>query len=427
MRHVEAGGTHQHIDRPFAAIGGDDAVRGDALDALGHQLDVRSAQGGVEVVGVDDAFAAQRVGRRELLAQAVVPNLPLAVRCRRGQQPAPRQRAVLEAATPPFEHLRPIPAHERGIRWQVRQRPIEHGVAAVDAGHHPVRGALEQVQLLRLRGDRGHQLRGGRSGADHGDPLALQLGAVVPARGVQPLALEVIQTGDVGPARPAQRPGAAHEEARAQHIAAVGSNAPMAGGCVEGGLGDLRAQPQMRQQPEASRHALHVGLDLGRAGEAPGPVGVGCEGVGIGRRRHIDVCAGVGVVPPGATQPGLLLQDHEVVDARALELDARTQARHACAEDHHLVIGGARGRVCADCRECGHRETCDALNRLVGTAQHAAMGLEHMPSSGGDFTARVDAGGLQRGFQLQRLTLQQLVGTGLDQRGWQPAQIGKKR
>jgi alternative sigma factor RpoH len=47
--------------------------------------------------------------------------------------------------------------------------------------------------------------------------------------------------------------------------------------------------------------------------------------------------AGVAVVPPGAAQAGLLLEDHEVVLPGGLELDAHAQPGHAGAEDHHLV------------------------------------------------------------------------------------------
>ena len=199
----------------------------------------------------------------------------------------------------------------------------------------------------------------------------------------------------------------------------------MAGDVVEAGLGDPRAQSQMGQQPEARRHPLHVGLDFGRASKAACPAGVGREGKRIGRRRHIDVRAGVGVVPPGAAQAVLLFQDHEVMGTGALELDRSAQPRHARAEDHHLVVGclrrgGGRG-------QWRHHEARNALDGLVGTAQHAAVGLEHMPAPGGDLAARLDPGRLQGRVELQRLAVQQLVGAGLDQRGRQAVQVGEQR
>ena len=47
--------------------------------------------------------------------------------------------------------------------------------------------------------------------------------------------------------------------------------------------------------------------------------------------------AWIGVVPPRATQSFLFLENHEIMNARALELDGHAQARHASADDQHLA------------------------------------------------------------------------------------------
>ena len=427
MRDVEAGGANQRVDRALAAVGGDDAVRRDALDGVGDQLDVRPHQRRVEIVRVDDALAAERIRGSQAQAQRLIAHLLPAVRPGRCQQRLAGQRALVETAAAPFEHLGPVPPDHRRIRRKVRQQPIDAGVEPVAPRHDPVGGALEHVQLLRLFGDRRHQLRRGRPGADHRDALAGHRVVVVPARRMQALSLEVVQTRDVRPARLAQRPGAAHEEARAQGVSAFGGQLPVAAGFVEARLGDARAEADVREQPEARGYPLHVGLDLGCAGETAGPVRVGREGERIHRRRHVDMGARIGVVPPGAAESVLLFEDHEVVDAGALELDRRAQPRHAGAEDHHLVVRRGRPGCSGGHRQRLHHEAGDSLDRLVGAAQHAAVGLEHMPAVCGDLAARLDPGRLQRGFELQRLAVQQFVRAGLDQRRRQAAQFGEQR
>ena len=61
-------------------------------------------------------------------------------------------------------------------------------------GHAEVGGALEDVQVLRLPGQLRDQLDPGRAGADDADALAGELDPVLgPARGVVPLALELVE------------------------------------------------------------------------------------------------------------------------------------------------------------------------------------------------------------------------------------------
>jgi hypothetical protein len=102
-----------------------------------------------------------------------------------------------------------------------RRRPLGVGrpvVAHVDRR----RRALEDVELLRRLAEVGHALHGGGAGADDADPLVGQAGEaarrvaagvrVVPAAGVERVALERLDAGDARQLRPVQRAVGHHHE-----------------------------------------------------------------------------------------------------------------------------------------------------------------------------------------------------------------------
>lgn len=167
--------------------------------------------------------------------------------------------------------------------------------------------------------------------------------------------------------------------------------------------------------------SLHVDLDFRGRGKAARPVGVGREAERIDRGGHVHMRAGVGVVPPGAAQARLFFHDHEVMDACALQPDRHAQARHARAQDHHLVLGGhgRRGGGQRPEDEPGH-----AVNGGVGAGHGIGVQLKHMPAVRRDLAARVHAGGLQGVVQRERLGGQQFVGACLDQHRRQAAEVG---
>jgi hypothetical protein len=67
-------------------------------------------------------------------------------------------------------------------------------VVAVETGEDPRGGALIHVQLPHSFGQFGDDLDGRGSGADDGDAFAGQVEVVVPAGGVEDLALELLET-----------------------------------------------------------------------------------------------------------------------------------------------------------------------------------------------------------------------------------------
>ena len=88
------------------------------------------------------------------------------------------------------------------------------------------------------------------------------------------------------------------------------------------------------------------------------------------------MCARVGVVPPGASQPGLFFQQHNVVDASLLQLDSHAKTRHACTQDHHLVLGNALTRA----RQVRVHEGDQPRDGFIGALEHTTVQLEDMPA-----------------------------------------------
>ena len=80
LRRREAGGEDDRVDLPQPAVDGRDSGGGDALDALGHQLQVLAVEGGVVVVREQRPLCAEGVLRPQLLAQLrILYRLPVLV------------------------------------------------------------------------------------------------------------------------------------------------------------------------------------------------------------------------------------------------------------------------------------------------------------------------------------------------------------
>jgi hypothetical protein len=91
------------------------------------------------------------------------------------------------------------------------------------------------------------------------------------------MALEAVEARNVRPAQLVQRPGAADEKRRAQGVAPVGAQGPVATGLIEGGLGEPGVEAHVGQQAVLFGQLLHVDLDFRGRGKAARPVGVGRE------------------------------------------------------------------------------------------------------------------------------------------------------
>ena len=97
------------------------------------------------------------------------------------------------------------------------------------AGHHVLRRAHEQAELLHLLHDLGHACRW-RSPADHGNGLAREIDVVAPARGVEDRALlEVLASRDVRDVRLLEQPDGGDEDRRDEGLTLGCRDRPMPG------------------------------------------------------------------------------------------------------------------------------------------------------------------------------------------------------
>lgn len=109
-------------------------------------------------------------------------------------------------------------------------------------------------------------------------------------------------------------------------------------GFVEGRLTDPCVEAHMVAQPIVVRTTVGVPSDLVAGSEQPRPPRVLREGERIRQAGDVNRNTGIGVVPPGATEVGSLLEDDEIVEPGLLEFDRCPDARKAGADHDDLVI-----------------------------------------------------------------------------------------
>ena len=219
---------------------------------------------------------------------------------------------------------------------------LEAPVAPVVAGQHVRRRALVDVEVGDPLGQLGDDLDRRRPGADHGDPPALEVDVVVPARGVEQLALEGVDALDVGQAGLGEPTRADHERARDPGDVPVGARGGAEPALLRGvpaRAGEPGVEDEAVQGAGLAGHPLEVGLDLRLRREGHRPVGVGRERERVQLAGHVARGPGVGVVAPGPADVAALLDDGEVPLAVLLELDGRAQPGEPGAHDE--VVDGA--------------------------------------------------------------------------------------
>ena len=341
---VEAGGHDDRVDLALGAVGRHDAGRGDRADPVGDQVDVVGVEGRVVVVGDQDALAADLEVRRDRLAQGRVGDAARDVLqrqlLRRGGQLRVDREARDEALASPVDARAVGPLHERDVP---EGEPLDAGVVAVVARHHPGSGALVDVEVRDLLGDLGHDLDRRRAGADHRDALAGQVVVVVPARRVEDLAGEGVDAVDLGQSRLGEAAGAGDQHV-GHHVAVVGADAPHLLVLVPGGVLDGDPEPEPVEDAGLAGDPLEVGQDLRLGRERPRPVGVGREAERVELAGHVARGARVGVVAPGAADGAALVDDEEVAEPVLVELDGGAEAREPGADDERVHALGQVGR-----------------------------------------------------------------------------------
>ena len=162
---------------------------------------------------------------------------------------------------------------------------------------------------------------------------------MIPARGVEGLALEAIEAGNLRVDRPVQLAYCADHGAGLQGFTTGQRQRPQPAGLVELGPDDLGIEADVALQVVLARAVALVVEDLGLLAVAVLPGVMRLEGI------RGDVAAGprIGVLAPGAADLARLLQDHEVVDTRLLQVVAETKTAKAGADDRDTPGGTAAG------------------------------------------------------------------------------------
>jgi hypothetical protein len=193
--------------------------------------------------------------------------------------------------------------------------------ARVDLRDHPDRGALVDGEVGGPLGELGNQLHGRRTGSDHRDAASRGVEVVLPLGGVDDLALEVRDAGDVGDGRLRQEARRGDQVTRGEGFTAGQGDPPDARILVPACALDRGVEAHVLADVILVGDVVGVLLDLGARGEQARPVRVGLEEVRVRRGRHVDGQAGVVIDVPRAAQVVLAVEDDEVVKAIPLELD----------------------------------------------------------------------------------------------------------
>ncbi len=201
---------------------------------------------------------------------------------------------------------------------------------------HPVRVALEDVDVRGDARDPRDELHRAGTGTDDGDPLAPQVDRVVPLRRVEQLPLEAVHARQVRDVRLVQRAVGQDDDPRAVLLPRAGPDVPAVGRLVELVRRDLGVEPDVRLQVAFLDDVLDVVEDLRLLRVHPAPVPVRREGVGVHHARHIAGAARVRVLPPGAADLAGLLQDDEVAMAGLGQLHRHAETGQAGPHDQHV-------------------------------------------------------------------------------------------
>jgi len=193
---------------------------------------------------------------------------------------------------------------------------------------------------------------------------------VVPARGVEHLPVEAVESGDVRPRRGVEQADGGDDDLRLVLPARCVSQPPARPILVPTGGDDLGRGPHLAADIESVVAVLDVAEDLGLGGIRAGPVGVRCVGQAVQVRRDIAGRARVAVGSPGAADTVVAFEQHHVVHADPGQLVGHGQTTEACADDRYfaaLDLAAIRG-VCGSGGGVGgdsvHRCTCSSAANL---------------------------------------------------------------
>ena len=292
--------------------------------------------------------------------------------------------------------------------------PVGDRIVVVGGRGDPRGRPLEHRQLADDRGDLGDQLHRARAGADHGHALAREIDRRIPAGRMERRTGEAVAALDVRVPRLVELTHGADDRVGNERL--LGTVGPP----------DVHRPRQVVVRPLGGQHlgreldVLANAEDIGALlevlvqhvlrREVERPVVPLRERVAVVVVRVVDATPRIRVLPPGAADAGVLVDDHER-HARLLQPPGGDQARHAGADDQDAEVGTGRelvelparcttvlapvGELLFEQREVrGHRYATDGeledLEQLVVRGSGCGLGSRRRGSGSGS-AARVPA------------------------------------
>ena len=224
--------------------------------------------------------------------------------------------------------------------------PREHGPYAlrnrpIRMREYPRGRALEQGQMRYLWLHLRHELHRGCAGSDDGHPLAGRRPVVIPLRGVEDVAVEVVESGNVGTGRLAERTRRADEDISGERRS-VDRQSPHLREVVPRRIGDVVTAPDVGCDAEVRGAPGDVRLDLTLQRIQARPVRVGCERERVQNRRDVALRTGIRVDLPGSTDGCGALEHDEVVESVLQASNRGADAAESRADDRHAEVPPGR-------------------------------------------------------------------------------------
>ena len=215
------------------------------------------------------------------------------------------------------------------------------------------RRALEDVEVLRRGGQRGHALDATGPGAKKGDDLVRQAGerlvrptagvVVVPPRRVERRPGEVLHSRDGGQLHEIEDPDSQHVPAAADHVVVVGADLPSGRFLVPLGPGHSGMEKGVVFEVETVGDRLEVASDL-----LAERVAAGGDVIELLEHREVDVRldvahhARVAVPIPGSPDAARLVDDADPLEAGFAEVGAGEDPGDPPAHDDDINFVGDR-------------------------------------------------------------------------------------
>jgi hypothetical protein len=255
---LETRRQHQRVDIDHPTASGDHCCRGDPLDRIRHEFDVRTLHCHIVFFAEQDALAPERIPRSQRIAHCLVLDVsPQKVFRQLLNHRHPRvvggQRGVVVLHLP-----QPPPLAQRGPRNPAESGALVSAVWPILFGHHPRWRALEYRQL-RCGGCKfGDDLYPAGPGTDDRNPLAGQVDARVPLRGVHEVAGEFRDALDIGIPCRTEQTHRADDDVRNQGLTRTKLDVPVRLVFIPDEALHTGAQHEVAAQVEVIGHRLEV-------------------------------------------------------------------------------------------------------------------------------------------------------------------------